>query len=389
MTVFIGFVSNNWDHNRGTRISTSVAQRNMVQMCNPFVVQFLQSSKQLKDGLHLHLSSLCPCKVFVLWGAKINPFHDIILKTGIHVRNTLEDQSSEDFISLEAIHIDRLRFTEAGDHELNIPCPVTLSSDSLGNMPRKRYPATVVTFIDDVSFEEAQTTAHHNRENSIIGLVSIIHLQDDKVTQNSNILSQFVKTVGVQLYSLQPLYLSNGPDLNHSTKPEPRSDDCKSQRGEMSAKNINNLKVENGNHNLWTDKYENCIPEEKIIEKHSSCVDSVHLDTSPDDELNLEDNKPLENFPECVVCQTKPVSCALLPCRHACVCISCFKLLDRCPMCRGALDSYFLLSGALGDDDDVNEEGSVADLQHQAVSEYFSQKWERFNLRLNALLGFR
>jgi hypothetical protein len=37
----------------------------------------------------------------------------------------------------------------------------------------------------------------------------------------------------------------------------------------------------------------------------------------------------------CVVCQESPVTRAMLPCRHACVCARCFtRLRDRCPMCR-------------------------------------------------------
>ncbi|KAJ8881677.1 hypothetical protein PR048_018163 [Dryococelus australis] len=47
----------------------------------------------------------------------------------------------------------------------------------------------------------------------------------------------------------------------------------------------------------------------------------------------------------CVVCQYFPVSRALLPCRHTCVCASCFSKMDRCPMCRGPIRSYFCIRG--------------------------------------------
>lgn len=36
----------------------------------------------------------------------------------------------------------------------------------------------------------------------------------------------------------------------------------------------------------------------------------------------------------CVVCQYYPLSRALLPCRHTCICASCFGKLDTCPLCR-------------------------------------------------------
>lgn len=45
----------------------------------------------------------------------------------------------------------------------------------------------------------------------------------------------------------------------------------------------------------------------------------------------------------CVVCQYFPLSRALLPCRHTCICASCFGKLDRCPMCRSPIKSYFCI----------------------------------------------
>nr|CAD7266574.1 unnamed protein product [Timema shepardi] len=47
----------------------------------------------------------------------------------------------------------------------------------------------------------------------------------------------------------------------------------------------------------------------------------------------------------CVVCQCFPLSRALLPCRHTCICASCFIKVDRCPMCRSPIRSYFCVRG--------------------------------------------
>ena len=46
--------------------------------------------------------------------------------------------------------------------------------------------------------------------------------------------------------------------------------------------------------------------------------------------------------PECIACLTDPRDTILLPCRHLCVCASCFDhlTLDRCPVCRAAFFSY-------------------------------------------------
>ncbi|CAH2044641.1 unnamed protein product, partial [Iphiclides podalirius] len=43
----------------------------------------------------------------------------------------------------------------------------------------------------------------------------------------------------------------------------------------------------------------------------------------------------------CCVCAAAPLSRALLPCRHACLCARCLPKLDKCPMCRSAISSYF------------------------------------------------
>jgi hypothetical protein len=46
----------------------------------------------------------------------------------------------------------------------------------------------------------------------------------------------------------------------------------------------------------------------------------------------------------CVVCQEHKISRVILPCRHAASCYSCFNRLEHCPMCRGFIQSYFLIA---------------------------------------------
>eukprot|EP01033_Poteriospumella_lacustris_P009520 gene9519-6823_t len=43
---------------------------------------------------------------------------------------------------------------------------------------------------------------------------------------------------------------------------------------------------------------------------------------------------------ECVVCLTDPKEILLLPCRHLCVCASCFVFVDKCPVCRALSSEY-------------------------------------------------
>ncbi|XP_047536726.1 cell growth regulator with RING finger domain protein 1-like isoform X1 [Vanessa atalanta] len=45
----------------------------------------------------------------------------------------------------------------------------------------------------------------------------------------------------------------------------------------------------------------------------------------------------------CCVCAAAPLSRALLPCRHACLCARCLPKLDKCPICRSVITSYFCI----------------------------------------------
>lgn len=48
---------------------------------------------------------------------------------------------------------------------------------------------------------------------------------------------------------------------------------------------------------------------------------------------------------ECMICYDQPRSVLFLPCRHFCVCSSCFRLLrdERCPLCRSVFSAHILL----------------------------------------------
>ncbi|XP_046559866.1 cell growth regulator with RING finger domain protein 1-like [Haliotis rubra] len=86
---------------------------------------------------------------------------------------------------------------------------------------------------------------------------------------------------------------------------------------------------------------------------------------------------------ECVVCQMNPISHVILPCRHACACSMCFKKIDRCPMCRGFIETYFTMFDD-GQSEEVNtEQDEVRNDQTGFVA------WiENMNDRLNEYLGF-
>ena len=83
----------------------------------------------------------------------------------------------------------------------------------------------------------------------------------------------------------------------------------------------------------------------------------------------------------CVVCQYFPLSRALLPCRHTCICASCFSKLDRCPMCRSPIRSYFCIRG----EEYMPTEPCSSTSKPPPIFRWF-QDW---NDRLTDFLGFQ
>lgn len=134
-----------------------------------------------------------------------------------------------------------------------------------------------------------------------------------------------------------------------------------------------------------------------VNECSNSTTDDLHIDSdhcrsrhdtrdtllSPETEQNLITTE--EQWEECIVCQVERVAFALLPCRHACVCKSCFAQLDRCPMCRGYIASYFQIRQ--GSDSESLTQG-VDTPSDSTGSPHHEGLWERLNGRLNTYFGF-
>ncbi|KAF0689262.1 Aste57867_19274 [Aphanomyces stellatus] len=47
-----------------------------------------------------------------------------------------------------------------------------------------------------------------------------------------------------------------------------------------------------------------------------------------------------DEFVECSICLENPTTVTILPCRHCCVCETCLKEIDACPICRAKFASY-------------------------------------------------
>lgn len=79
----------------------------------------------------------------------------------------------------------------------------------------------------------------------------------------------------------------------------------------------------------------------------------------------------------CVVCRAVPVSLALLPCRHTCMCETCFQKVQSCPMCRSPILTFFRVDRAFGGNsvDDTDPLESRDRQERQTLG----QRWRSLN----------
>ncbi|CAK1583993.1 unnamed protein product [Parnassius mnemosyne] len=72
---------------------------------------------------------------------------------------------------------------------------------------------------------------------------------------------------------------------------------------------------------------------------HLSCLKQLYVSSESGEVGAME----ARECAQCCVCAAAPLSRALLPCRHACLCARCLPKLDKCPICRSAISSYFCI----------------------------------------------
>lgn len=60
------------------------------------------------------------------------------------------------------------------------------------------------------------------------------------------------------------------------------------------------------------------------------------------DYYGTQDDQSMESQ-DCVVCLSEPRAITLLPCRHFCVCHTCFLQIDKCPICRDVSKAFLVM----------------------------------------------
>ncbi|KAG5678303.1 hypothetical protein PVAND_007990 [Polypedilum vanderplanki] len=203
---------------------------------------------------------------------------------------------------------------------------------NLGRAPRLAYPLVIFLI-------RADTEGNENADETVL-LMNVIHLQDSFCPLPTSILAQYLKQASGQLSCLKQLYLSSiDSDGEYS----------------YSKTNMGSLSLA-----------EPCTSDSMPI----LCSDTV-MQENNNDQL-------------CVVCRYYPLSRALLPCRHTVLCAICFSKLDRCPICRSTITSYFCIRSEdyIGSANTVMQEPKKSLNWIDAVNDFI-------NDRLTDFLGFR
>ncbi|XP_076098124.1 cell growth regulator with RING finger domain protein 1-like isoform X1 [Mytilus galloprovincialis] len=319
---------------------------------NPFSIVL---SPDLK---HLDLSLKKSCLLYIYWGAVITEFFKEIQKPWLDL---LENLKAGEWLKESTLFIETGKQLSPGQHKQLIKKPPEVTGDLLGSRPRSRYPAIVITVIENIS---DLTSSQYPQ---IVAVFSVIHVQDTVCNSDTHIMYQYLKTTDDQVTTLQPLFVSQ---LQQSEV---------SPGGDNSINNDDNVDSHTSTSN---DK----------LAQHTSVVENSDLHRRPQREdhphTESNENNVQIHTAECVVCQTKDVTIAILPCRHACVCDTCLQQLDKCPMCRGYIVSYF----RIGDEDTFSSYNSSHRSSREGISHSRmngENKWEHFNRRINEFLGFQ
>ncbi|XP_076441833.1 cell growth regulator with RING finger domain protein 1-like [Babylonia areolata] len=383
-------------HNGASQGESSLAfQRDVTSFSNPFFLKLSSATvSSLANGVWVELSCLEPCEVHVYWGAVISPMHAAMLKMGT---DFLEDMRTEALWSKDCLATERHRLHTKGKHSLHLRVPKEMDADKLGPPPRQRYPCVVVMATIDSS-----STAEHT---NVVAVVSVLHLKDGQCAMETHLIAQYAKMAGLAVYNLQPLFFASELDedgdaansqLNDSSTNSQPAEDNSEMYGTQAADMAQHLSGQRAHTpGRDGDRWRSDV----LNSPSGDCAQEISDDHSQEQAATVDcGNREFDNngaafqrqdsawestLPECIVCQSRPLNCALLPCRHTCVCRVCFHKLDRCPMCRSYIESYFTLC----DDDDYGDIG-ISSSQEEPVPLDLHSRFERFNQRLNNLLGF-
>ncbi|RZB39231.1 cell growth regulator with RING finger domain protein 1-like, partial [Asbolus verrucosus] len=238
------------------------------------------------------LSSQVEYQIQAFWGVNIRELHIFLWRPWSDLREAFfRGDFLKGYYQYPGL---QLKKTQHSDQTVTLKLPATTLN--LGTPPRLCYPLVIFLFRSD-----SEDNIH---PDETVALINVVHIKDSVCTLPTSILAQYLKQANGQLSCLKQLYLATGNPGGY-------------EEGQIPLAVAE--PVEGGPGPLGR---------------------TLVCPTSDDSALWNTSGEQL-----CVVCQYFPLSRALLPCRHTCICASCFVKLDRCPMCRGPIKSYFCIRG--------------------------------------------
>lgn len=279
-----------------------VPERKMVQVANPFALEIGSTvgTATVTEGLSLLAYCLEDCVLCCFWGCEVHALQTALQshQRGPRLSTTWQFQDALEF---SYHHCHSFNLQKDKKEECFTRMPPELGVTNFGILPRDRYPLVAVLMLNN-----PETRDNYN----IMASVTVLHIPDDKYKISARILFQYLLTAHGNVYDLKPLFMS--ADIsNFSGTAEPST----SKKG---------VGLQ---HNALDDKREQS-------------------------DLSME--WPDYQGRDCVVCQNAAINRVMLPCRHACVCDSCVRHFQHCPICRAFVMESFVLSNQPSHDEEDN-----------------------------------
>lgn len=310
-------------------VAPRIPQMNMMKVHIPFTFKLLETSKSSYQELQCNVSSQVRYTIQSFWGVNIRELHIFLWRPWADLKNAcLRGDFLKDYYQYPGLQSSK---PPHSDQVLTLRLPAT--SLDLGTPPRLCYPLVIILVRTDMD--------DNIHPDETVALINVIHIKDQVCTLPTSILAQYLKQANGQLSCLKQLYLATGNPSGYEDGQIP-------------------LAVA-----------------EPVEGGPGPLGHTLVCPTSEDSALWNSSGDQL-----CVVCQYFPLSRALLPCRHTCICASCFDKLDRCPMCRGSIKSYFCIRG---EEYMPMQSKSKTDAAHNGLYNWL----DSWNDRLTDFLGFQ
>uniref|UniRef100_A0A8C5KG23 Cell growth regulator with RING finger domain protein 1 n=1 Tax=Jaculus jaculus TaxID=51337 RepID=A0A8C5KG23_JACJA len=269
-----------------TQFSTRVFKKQMRQVKNPFGLEISNpSTASITTGITLTTDCLEDSHLTCYWGCSVQKLYEALQKH-VYCFRISTPQALDDALYSEYLYQEQYFIKKDSKEEIYCQLPGDTEIEDFGTVPRSRYPLVALLTLADQDDREIY---------DIISMVSVIHIPDKAYKLSCRILYQYLLLAQGQFHDLKQLFMSANNNSTASTSPSP----------------------------------EETIADRSLLEK----VGLSDSEAEPSEETSRD----------CVVCQNGSVNWVLLPCRHACLCDSCVRFFQQCPMCRQPVQESFAL----------------------------------------------